>query len=124
MFVTSQVGCYSKTAVKASIIWIGFCGFMILFWINVMNEQTQKKHMAQKQNPSQIGVHFPFWHLLDCGSVQVKSAEHMAQKQNPSQIGVHFPFFVKLNVRSMIVPKFLHEIEAAAICFAMERGCR
>ena len=43
-FLTSEV---AKTAVKASMIWmqLGFCSLMILFWVNVMNEQTQKnKH--------------------------------------------------------------------------------
>ena len=33
-----------------------------------------------------------------------------------------FSNFLKLNVQSIILSKFPHEIEAAAICFAMERG--
>ena len=35
-----------------------------------------------------------------------------------------FSNFLKLNVQSIIFSKFLHEIEAAAICFVMERGRR
>ena len=35
-----------------------------------------------------------------------------------------FSNFLKLNVQSIIFSKFPHEIEAAAICFAMERGRR
>ena len=35
-----------------------------------------------------------------------------------------FSNFLKLNVKSLIFPKFPHETEAAAICFAMERGRR
>ena len=35
-----------------------------------------------------------------------------------------FSNFLKLNVQSIILSKFPHEIEAAAICFAMERGRR
>ena len=48
----------------------------------------------------------------------------MNAKQNPSQIGVHFPIFLKLNVRSIIFSKFLHEIKAAAVCFVIEHECR
>ena len=56
---------------------------------------------------------------------QVKSAKYMVQSQkNPPRIWVHFPIFLKLNVQSIIFSKFLHEIEAAAICFVMERGRR
>ena len=35
-----------------------------------------------------------------------------------------FSNFLKLNVQSIIFSKFPHEIEAAAICFSMERGRR
>jgi len=35
-----------------------------------------------------------------------------------------FSNFLELNVQSIIFTKFAHEIEAAAICFAMERGRR
>ena len=35
-----------------------------------------------------------------------------------------FSNFLKLNVQSIILSKFPHEIEAAAICFSMERGRR
>ena len=46
---------------------------------------------------------------------QVKSTKHMVTNPKQSRIWVHFPnnFF-----------KFLDEIEAAAICFVMERGLR
>ena len=64
------------------------------------------------------------YHKSGCSDKPFSWKSHHGPKQNPSQIGVHFPFFLKLNVQSMIVPKFLHEIEAVAICFAMERGCR
>ena len=37
---------------------------------------------------------------------------------------MHFPIFLKLNVKSIIFSKFLHEIEAAAIYFVMERERR
>ena len=37
---------------------------------------------------------------------------------------MHFPIFLKLHVQSIIFPKFLHEIEAAATWFVMERGRR
>ena len=56
---------------------------------------------------------------------QVKSPKHKVKsKTNPSRIGVHFPIFLKLNVQFIIFPKFLHEIEAAAICVVKERGRR
>ena len=37
---------------------------------------------------------------------------------------MHFPIFLELHVQSIILSKFLHEIEAAAICFVMEGGRR
>ena len=47
---------------------------------------------------------------------------------NPNKIhlksGCIFPIFLKLNVQSIIFAKFFLEIEAAAICFGMERGGR
>ena len=56
---------------------------------------------------------------------QVKSAKYMVKSKTKSisNLGT-FSNFLKLNVQSIIFSKFPHEIEAAAICFSMERGRR
>ena len=66
------------------------------------------------------------YHLLDCESVHaIKSAEYMVKSKTKSisNLGT-FSNFLKLNVQSIIFSKFPHVIEAAAICFFMERGRR
>ena len=56
---------------------------------------------------------------------QVKSAKYRVKSRTKSisDLGT-FSNFRKLNVQSIIFSKFPHKIEAAAICFAMERGRR
>ena len=56
---------------------------------------------------------------------QIKSANYMVKSKTKSisNLGT-FSNFLKLNVQSIIFSKFPHEIEAAAICFSMERGRR
>ena len=50
---------------------------------------------------------------------QVKSAKYIVKSKTKS-----ISNFLKLNVQSIIFAKFFLEIEAAAICFGMERGGR
>ena len=56
---------------------------------------------------------------------KVKSTKYMVKSKTKciSNLGA-FSNSLKLNVQSIIFSKFSHEIEAAAICFAMERGRR
>ena len=54
---------------------------------------------------------------------QVKSAKYIVKPKTKSisNLGT-LSNLLKLNVQSIIFSKFPHETEAAAICFAMERG--
>ena len=114
---------------------LGFCSLMILFWIDVMNEQIQKnrhrnyflkKEIIQELRITLTGlwIHSPRQNRL---------SPRLNPKKNSSQIGVHFPVFLKtglvlycslLNVELLIFSKLVCAIEAAAICFVMERGHR
>ena len=65
----------------------------------------------------------PYW-IVD-PFTWVKSAKYMVKSKTKSisNLGT-FSNFPKLNVQSITFSKFPHQIEAAAICFAMERGRR
>ena len=57
--------------------------------------------------------------------MQVKPAKHMVKSKTKSisSLGA-FSNFLKLHVQFIFFSKFLHEIEAAAVCFVMEHGRR
>ena len=80
----------------------GFCSLMILFWIDVMNEQTQFVYPSRtSRNTYGIGDLF----------TRVKSVKHMVKSKTKSisSLGA-FSNFSKTALQSIIFSKFLQQL--------------